>query len=449
MYVTANLPSVHDTLIARNQSDKTELHVGIHGASGSRLSRPECAASTFPASELATRKRRPGANRRLLIAGIGAVFAFGFFDSGEAYRFYSSHINRHGRVVSAEHAARWSGTSWGAGDTLTWTLDTSADWFQWFGSSAGARPALEKALAAWSDIPNADISWELADEAASDYGDTGPRDRTRNWVSLDPLGEFGGEARIWGRLVGNAWRISQCTIVGGSWLADEPPNWFKELHEDDPERMYPGLGMWIHEFGHCLGLRHSQRLPTRRIPVRGDYDMARERHRWYSVMQSEAWVADPQMSYGWSDFGLVFPVTADDAAGARLLRPARGWLRTRGAISGSLLLEGRPARYLHVWAFPADAMTGMGQPSPVGAFSDQDGNFRIEGLAPGQYVLWVSPMTERPAHFNLAGQAGPSVTDETVVPYPVRVTADSVTEGISITVRRGRECRPPAPCGVP
>ncbi|MXX23418.1 MAG: carboxypeptidase regulatory-like domain-containing protein [Rhodospirillales bacterium] len=377
------------------------------------------------------------------------MFAFAFFDSGEAYRFFSANTNRYGRVVTTENAARWRHTAWRPGDTLVWTLDTSADWSLWFGSSAGARPALEKALAAWSDIPNADISWELADEAASDYGATGPRDRTRNWVSIDPIGEFGGQARMWWGRAGAEWQIDQCTIVGGSRLAEEPPDWFKELEEDDPERMYPALGMWIHEFGHCLGLHHSQRLPTRRLPVRRDSDTAGGRPDWYRVMQSDAWVADPQMSYGWSDFGLEHPVTADDAAGARLLRPGRGWLRTTGAISGSLVMEGRPARYVHVWAFPADAMTGVGQPSPVGVFSDREGNFLIEGLAPGEYVLWVSPMTERPAHFWVAGQAGPSVADETVVPYPVRVTAGSVTESISIALRRGRECRPPAPCGIP
>jgi len=69
------------------------------------------------------------------------------------------------------------------------------------------------------------------------------------------------------------------------------------------------------------------------------------------------------------------------------------------------------------------------------------------GLAPGRYVLWASPLTERPAHHRLSGLAGPSVLDETVLPYPVRVTAGSVTEGVSIPVRRGRECRAPAPCG--
>ena len=257
---------------------------------------------------------------------------------------------------------------------------------------------IERALTAWSDLPNADIRWEVAGEARSDYGNYGPRDRSANWVSINPNGAYGGAARSWWRRSGSVWRRFGCTIVGGSWLAREPPDRWKELDEDDPDRLYPGLDMWIHEFGHCLGLLHSQRLPTNWLAVRGEYDEERERHRWHGVFQSDPWIADPQMSYGWSDFGLEHPVTADDAVGAALLRPARGWLRSVGAIAGSLQREGRPVRYAHVWAFPVDAMPKGGRPGPVGAFSNREGDFLIEGLAPGRYVLWASPMTERPAH---------------------------------------------------
>lgn len=387
----------------------------------------------------------PGRSRKLLTAAVAAAAWLCLFGSGEAYRFFAP--ERDDPIVGAGDAVRWTRSAWDEGETLPWTLDTKADWSRWFGSPAGARRVLERALAAWSDLPDADIAWELAGEAASDYGDRGPRDRSANWVSLDPNGEFGGQARIWSRRSGGGWRITGRTIVGGSWLAEEPPDWWTELDEDDAWRSHPGLGMWIHEFGHCLGLLHSQRLPTNSLAVRGAFDEQRERHDWYGVFQSDRWWADPQMSYGWSDFGLDHPVTADDAVGAALLRPARGWPRTVGAISGSLHREDRAVRYAHVWAFPVDAMPEGGRPAPVGAFSDREGDFLIEGLAPGWYVLWASPLTERPAHHFLSGLAGPSVLDETVLPYPVRVTAGSVTEGISIPVRTGRACRAPAPCG--
>jgi len=145
------------------------------------------------------------------------------------------------------------------------------------------------------------------------------------------------------------------------------------------------------------------------------------------------------MSYGESDLGLVHPLTADDATGAALLRPAQGWLRTTGAISGSLLLDERPVSYTHVWAFPATAFPERGWPPPVGAFSNRAGDFLIEGLEPGLYVLWISPLTERHAHFDLSGLAGPSVLAETVAPVPVRVEAGSITEVAPISTRRGRE----------
>jgi len=386
-----------------------------------------------------------GPTRKLLTTAVAGALCLCFFGNGEAYRFFAP--ERDDPIVTADDAVRWSRSTWDAGAALPWTLDTSADWSKWFGSSAGARRVIEQALTAWSDLPDADIRWEVAEEARSDYGSYGPRDRSANWVSINPNGQYGGAARLWSSRSGAGWRITGCTIVGGSWLAREPPDWWKELDDDDPDRLYPGLGMWIHEFGHCLGLLHSQRLPTNRLNVRGEYDEERQRHRWYGAFQSDPWISDPQMSYGWSDFGLEHPVTADDAVGAALLRPARGWLRRTGAISGSLRREGRAVRYAHVWAFPADAMPRGGRPGPVGVFSDREGDFLIEGLAPGRYVLWASPLTERPAHHRLSGLAGPSVLDETVLPYPVRVTAGSVTEGVSIPVRRGRECRAPAPCG--
>lgn len=148
-----------------------------------------------------------------------------FFGNGEAYRFFAP--DRDDPIVSAEDAVRWG--TWGAGATLPWTLDTSADWSRWFGSSPGARRVIEQALTAWSDLPNADIRWEVAGEARSDYGSYGPRDRSANWVSINPNGDYGGAARTWSSRSGAGWRITGCTIVGGSWLDREPPDWWDSL----------------------------------------------------------------------------------------------------------------------------------------------------------------------------------------------------------------------------
>ncbi len=345
------------------------------------------------------------------------------------YRFYSSNPEELGWIVTAEQAKRWSG--WEPGETLEWTLDTSAAWSKRYGSLAGIRRVVERALAAWSDLPHADISWELAHEAASDYGEEGPQSRDAHWVSIDPSHSLAARARIWSKSSDSGWRIISCSVLLGDWALEAAG---RDLPADSPGRTHPGLSNLIHEFGHCLGLAHSQRLPTRSLLVPDDTDDV-----FWRVNTSDDWVADPQMSYGWRDRGLDYPVTADDAVGAALLRPAPGWQRRTGSISGSLNLGERPVPHAHVWAFPAAAMAKGERPRPVGAFGDDEGQFLIEGLAPGWYVLWASPITERRAHLLLLDRAGASRLGDAVAPWPVRVEAGSITEAAPIPVRERRE----------
>ena len=130
--------------------------------------------------------------------------------------------------------------------------------------------------------------------------------------------------------------------------------------------------------------------------------------------------------------------------GASLLRPARGWQRGTGGITGEVLLDGEPLPFAHVWAF-GDG-TGRGLPNAVGSFSAADGRFLIEGLSPGVYTLWVASMVERSAHFDLVGRGSPIDLAETLRPFPVRVSAGTTTEGVQVHARRGRDCARPAPC---
>lgn len=369
----------------------------------------------------------------LALAALAVVLAPGPVHRADAYRFFP--LEGAGFIPVASEATRWSSTIWGPGDTLVWEIADIPHWSHWFGSAEGVLPVVQKGLEAWSDIPTADISWRV--EIDGGGGDVQP-------VTIDPNTDsnVGGYAGIRGRGA----RITGCSMTLGSWAAKPPPEWWHELEEDHLERVYPRLGTMIHEFGHCLGLDHSVEMPGRvGLTVRYEFDADRDQYRHAWVTRRDIPPRDAQMTYGYSDPGIEYPVALDDIVGASLLRPARGWERGVGSIAGQVLLDGEPLRYAHVYAFGNGSTRGL--PNAVGAFSNRDGDFVIEGLQPGVYTLWVSVMGNRLAHAELVGRGSLIDLAETLRPFPVVVTAGQTTEGVQVHARRGRDCRPPAPCG--
>ena len=64
-------------------------------------------------------------------------------------------------MAGADSAIRWAPDVWAPGETIHWYVaGDDPDWAtEWFGSPEGFVPVLEKALAVWSAVETADISW--------------------------------------------------------------------------------------------------------------------------------------------------------------------------------------------------------------------------------------------------------------------------------------------------
>ena len=343
-------------------------------------------------------------------------------------------------VVAPDAARRWSRDAWAPGETLSWHIaGGSPGWNNsWYGSPAQIAPIVEKALSVWSEVPTADISLRFEGVAPTDRH---PNPDRRNYVDVreSPDDSFYAFAQTWSdRNASGQWEATHCAVAlinPDSPPPDDSRDW-RELPQE--ERVLRLLPLLVHEFGHCIGLGHSQTFPGWALLNGPDGTL--------SWAPEGVWNRrDPVMAYGHLS-NPTSPLTADDRTGVSLLRPATGWVRNTGSVSGRLLHDGQPVVMAHVWAFHnADSLR-----DGVGVFTDYDGSFLISGLAPGDYTLWISPLTEpnaQPILFERELTENVHLDlDEMVVPHPIRIEAGRVTDVAEIAVRRGRHCRPPLPC---
>jgi len=111
----------------------------------------------------------------------------------------------------------------------------------------------------------------------------------------------------------------------------------------------------LHEMGHALGLQHTATS---------------------SLMSTDVTRATTRAK----------PLAADDIAGITLLYPARSSASQTGSISGQVWMStGEGAALASVVA-----VNPSGQ--AVSALTHPDGTYRLEGLAPGQYYVYVHPL---------------------------------------------------------
>ena len=324
-------------------------------------------------------------------------------------------------IVPASEAIRWSADVWGPGQTLVWEIEDGPDWELLLGGPEDFVPVVEEALAIWSAIETADISWRLAGvgEPSAD-GPRVPDARSRVSFEATNVHPLWGAELWWRRNRRNStWEITECNVG----LLDPLSLREDEESTDDDLRRYT-VSFLVEEFGHCLGLGTSSPLPGSilRIVPSGD------RQAWRGT---EVWQW-PVMGQGWGT-----RLTSDDRIGASLLRPRDGWISRTARIAGRLESDGRPVRYAHVFALRLEEDRLR---DPVGAFANADGEFLIEGLAPGDYVLWAHPLSNTPWEYRLLVLAD-ATTDvkDAVVADPVRLEAGQTSREVRIPMRRGRE----------
>lgn len=333
------------------------------------------------------------------VVGLGA-------ETGWGYRFYRS-FDADSRTPTGGSARRWSPAVWGPGDTLVWHVLDDPLWQPDFSESEDVLPVVEGSLDTWARIASADVRWRVAGILSGEQ----VRGDGRNTVSAEETEDFGGQARRWSRRRrGGPWETVECDVV----LAT---SYVERLAGSRDDR----LNTLLHEFGHCLGLRHAATTPT----IRWDWDWT----------DSSVWQKDPQMSYGRD---IDSALAEDEVIGASLLRPAPGWLRTTGSISGSVILDGQPARFVSVDVLRNDG--GRARPS-VQVFTGEDGGFLAEGLAPGEYVLWIHPMFSQGAHKSLVSAGAVTDAQDLVQARRHRVRAGQETAAGEFTLVRGRDQR--------
>lgn len=341
----------------------------------------------------------------LLAAAVGG----GAFGPAEAYRLYD-----HGAadsVVASAEAIRWAPEVWGPGAELEWLPETAAEWEAVVGSADRAGTVIGNALAAWATLPGADIRWNAAETTAPFVG-RWSRDAS-NRVFFSAAGYEGAGVWFSRNETRQVWEISECDVALPSWWAEG--DW-------EPEFLEPiATGALAEAFGACLGLGPSAEPPTS-ARVRAVEPEADDFSSLLTDFRNGPRVPRP-----------LWNSRFDQVVGASLLRPRAGWLETVGSISGALEAEGEPLPYAHVWAFRVGE---GGLADPVGAFSNRAGEFVIEGLPPGRYLLWAHPI-DAAAH-RLLGAGGRTDVNDALRMLPVRVTAGETTGGIALTLETNR-----------
>lgn len=275
---------------------------------------------------------------------------------------------------------------------------------------------VSRSLDRWNEIPTAEIELEL-ESATVGIAEADASDG----INTIGFSAYDGFRDSWftafAAMRADAGRLSGCDI-------EVNPDFRKNWAPQDPVRLLEIVA--IHEVGHCLQLGHTEPHP---MPL------------WTSlpVGKDAAFLPDPVMSYSNS---YAPELTEDEITGVSLLYPAPGFLTSRGRIEGTVRLSGGPAAGPVAFAYvQAIRPGGRAGPGP-GVFTNGNGEFLLEGLPPGDWMLWVRPIlvVRRNAHGRLlthAEEVGQRDFADRL--RWIRVSAGATLTGVDITVEPGRD----------
>ena len=328
-----------------------------------------------------------GVPGRRFLPGSLLVFLMTFgLGMSEGYRFLFADFE------GTPAPTHWDPAKWGSEETLSFVLVEAPEWLELFSGMNEVEEFIEDdVMDEWSNLTTADIRWEIGSVSTSVVDDA-------HNIRVSDETTFAAAV-----ITATGSGIVDCQI-------------FLAPRVLRTHRLILGDAL-VHELGHCLGLAHAANYWPDAHFIGGDLE------------PPAAWADDPVMSYG-RTLGVV---TSDDSIGASLLRPASGWKARTGSISGTVLDEdGDGVAVVNVLATRLDGGGNLAE--GAGRFTNTAGEFVLEGLPVGRYLLVVRPIVDADPHGDLIGLADTGIRDALRASF-VSVTAGADAGPVTIRVR--------------